>query len=46
MRAIVADPTIPVDFNHRNHPLGLIDNPNPVLQMQNIKDYGKRKRSL
>ena len=46
MRAIVADPTIPVDFNHRNHPLGLIDNPNPVLQMLNIKDFGKRKRSL
>ena len=46
MRALVADPTIPVDFNHRNHPLGLIDNPNPVLQMQHIKDYGKRKRSL
>ena len=44
MRAIVADPTIPVDFNHRNHPLGLIDNPNHVLQMQNIKDYGKRKK--
>jgi len=46
MRAIVADPTIPVDFNHRNHELGLIDNPNPVLQMMHIKDHGKRKRSL
>ena len=46
MRALVADPTIPVDFNHRNHPLGLLENPNPVLQMLNIKDYGKRKRSL
>ncbi|NND06440.1 MAG: SusC/RagA family TonB-linked outer membrane protein, partial [Saprospiraceae bacterium] len=47
MRAIVANPTVPVGLNHRSGPLGLVEaDPDPVLQMKSIKDIGNTARTI